>query len=46
MQSPADKSGACKSWGRSEDLLMILWMLFLVLLFRTRRTKLKIDIDL
>jgi len=47
MQNPADKSGACKSWGRKESLPMILLVLtvFLILL-RMRRIRLRIEIDL
>jgi hypothetical protein len=47
MQNPAVESGVAKLWGRQEGPTMALSMLFLLLiLLRTRRTKLKIEIDL
>jgi hypothetical protein len=46
-KTPLGKSGACKSWGRKEDLPMILLVLIVILLLlRTRKTRLKFEIEL
>jgi hypothetical protein len=46
MQNPADKSGVANPLEWKEVVLMSLLVLFLFLLYRTRRIKLKIEIDL
>ena len=47
MQNPAIASGVCKSTrSRKGDRMVYLMLVVFLVLFRKRRTKLKIDLDL